>query len=60
MPTHQLPARACLTDQRGEIPLAYLFLVSMSLFVLVAVLGMSAPIRTANEMTQEVLGQNTP
>jgi Flp pilus assembly pilin Flp len=47
-------------DERGEIAVSYLFVVAMSLLVLVAVMGMSVPIRTANEMTQTVLGENTP
>jgi hypothetical protein len=52
--------RRLYADQSGEVTAAYLFLIAMSLLVLAAVVGMSVPIRTANEMTRTVLGQNTP
>ncbi len=39
---------------------SYLFLIAMSLLLIVAVLGLSVPIRTANEMTETALGENTP
>jgi uncharacterized protein (UPF0333 family) len=60
MTTLQKRMRALCADQRGEVSAAYLFLIAMSLLVLAAVMGMVVPIRRANEMTQTVLGQNTP
>ncbi|MET0285699.1 MAG: hypothetical protein ABW352_14565 [Polyangiales bacterium] len=49
-----------LRDERGEIATSYLFLIAMSLLLIVAVWGLSVPIRLYNEMTVTSLGENTP
>jgi hypothetical protein len=49
-----------MRDERGEIATSYLFLIAMSLLLFVAVMGLGAPIRLSNQVTEIALGENTP